>query len=77
MNLKSITIAEAEIQVSFIQLKPILDIFLRGFSLSSCPQHRLKVLLLLNPMSFFKLALSCEQNFSYLDPDSPTFKEPG
>jgi hypothetical protein len=27
-------------------LKPILDIFLRGFSLYSCPQHRLKVLLL-------------------------------
>jgi hypothetical protein len=31
----------------FIQLKPILDIFLRGFSLSSCPQDSLKVLLLL------------------------------
>jgi hypothetical protein len=36
---------EVEIQVSFIQFKPILDIFLRGFSLSS-PQHSLKVLLL-------------------------------
>jgi hypothetical protein len=28
---------------SFTQLKPILDIFLFGFSLSSCPQHSLKV----------------------------------
>jgi hypothetical protein len=27
-------------------VKQILDIFLRGFSLSSCPQHSLKVLLL-------------------------------
>jgi hypothetical protein len=35
--------------VSFIQLKPILDISLRGFSLPSCPQHSLRVLLLLNP----------------------------
>jgi hypothetical protein len=31
-------LSEAEIQF-FIQLKPILDIFLLGFSLSSCPQH--------------------------------------
>jgi hypothetical protein len=37
--------------VSFTQLKPILDIFLRGFSLSS-PQHSLDVLSLLNPTSF-------------------------
>jgi hypothetical protein len=33
-------------RVSFVQLKPILDLFLRGFNLSSCPQHSLKVLLL-------------------------------
>jgi hypothetical protein len=32
-------LSEAEVQgLPFIQLKPILDIFLRGFSLSSCPQ---------------------------------------
>jgi hypothetical protein len=34
-----------------IQLKPILDIFLRGSSVYSYPQHSLKVLLLLNPTS--------------------------
>jgi hypothetical protein len=33
-------------RASFIQLKTILNIFLRGFSLSSCPQHSLKLLLL-------------------------------
>jgi hypothetical protein len=33
-------------RVSYIQLKPILDISLRGFSLSSCPQLSLKVLFL-------------------------------
>jgi hypothetical protein len=38
-----LTLSEAEIQVSFIQFKPILDIFLRGFSLSSCPQYHLRV----------------------------------
>jgi hypothetical protein len=47
-------------RVSLIHLKPILDIFLRGFSLSSCPQHSLKVLLLysrllLNPTCLFKV----------------------
>jgi hypothetical protein len=41
--------------VSFIQLKPILDIFLRGFSLSSCPPHSLKVLLLLNSTCLFEV----------------------
>jgi transcription initiation factor IIE alpha subunit len=30
-------------RVSFTQQKPILDIFLSGFSLSSCPQHSLTV----------------------------------
>jgi hypothetical protein len=49
-------------RVSFIQLKPILDILLRGFSLSSCPQHSLKVLLPL-----LKYVLNCEQNFSFFD----------
>jgi hypothetical protein len=53
----------------FIQLKPILDIFLRGFSPSSCPQHSLKVLLLLNPMCLLKYVSSCEENFSYFNPD--------
>jgi hypothetical protein len=62
-------------RVSFIQLKPILDIFLRGFSLSSCPQHSLKALLLLNPMCLLKCVLDCEKHFSYLDPNPnyPTF----
>jgi hypothetical protein len=52
-------------RVSFIQLKPILDILLHGFSLSSCPQHSLKVLLLLNPMCLLKYVLNCEHNFSF------------
>jgi hypothetical protein len=54
---------------SFIQLKPILDTFLRGFSLSSCPQRSQKVLLLLNPICLLKHVLNCEQNISYFDPD--------
>jgi hypothetical protein len=52
-------------RVSFIELKPILDIFLHGFSHSSCPQHSLKVLLPLNPICLLKYVLSCEQNFSF------------
>jgi hypothetical protein len=43
-----------------------LDIFLRGFSLSSCPQPSLKVLLLLNAMRLLKYVLNCEQKFSFL-----------
>jgi hypothetical protein len=56
-------------RVSLMQLKPILNIFLRSFSLSSCPQHSLKVHLLLNPTCLLKYVLNCEQNFSYFDPD--------
>jgi hypothetical protein len=52
---------------TFIQLKPILDIVLRGFSLSGCPQHSLKVLLLLNPTCLLKYVLNCEQNFSFFN----------
>jgi hypothetical protein len=52
-------------RVSLIQLKPILDIFLHGFSLSSCPKHSLKDLLLLNSMCLFKHVLNCEYNFSF------------
>jgi hypothetical protein len=37
-----------------------LDIFLPGFSLSSCPQHSLKALLLLNPLCLFKYVLKCD-----------------
>jgi hypothetical protein len=55
-------------RVSFVQLKPMLDIVLQDFSLSSCPQHSQKVLLLLNPMYLLKYVLNCEQNFSYFDP---------
>jgi hypothetical protein len=65
--LKTTRTQEAE-----IQLQPILDIFLRGFSLSSCPQHSPKVLLLLNLICLLKQVLSREQNFSYFDPDYPT-----
>jgi hypothetical protein len=51
--------------VSFIQLKPILDKFLWGFSLSSCPQHSLKILTLLNSTCLSKYVLNLERNFSY------------
>lgn len=37
---------EMKSRVSFSQLNPILDIFMRGFSLFSCPEQSLKVLLL-------------------------------
>jgi hypothetical protein len=51
-----------------------LDIFLRGFSLSSSPQHSLKSLLLLNPMYLLKYVrmYSTVNNifrFSYFHPD--------
>jgi hypothetical protein len=46
------------------QLKPILDIFLCGFSLSSCPQNSLKVLLLLNPTRLLKYVINHEQNYA-------------
>jgi CRISPR/Cas system CMR subunit Cmr6 (Cas7 group RAMP superfamily) len=52
-------------RVSFVQLKPISNIFLCGFSLFSCPQHSLKVLLLLNPMCLLKYVLNCKLNFSF------------
>jgi hypothetical protein len=38
------------------QTRPVLHIFLRGFSLSTCPQHSLKVLLL---ESFLILNFMC------------------
>jgi hypothetical protein len=41
----------------------------RRFSLSSCPQHSLKVLLLLNPTCLLKYVFNCEHDFSYFDPD--------
>jgi hypothetical protein len=44
--------------VSFIQLKPILDIFLRSFGLSGYPQHSLKVLLFPNLVCIFKYKYS-------------------
>jgi hypothetical protein len=46
-------------RVSFIQLKPIVDI--------SVSPAALKVLLLLNPTCLY--VLNCERNFSYPDPD--------
>jgi hypothetical protein len=39
--------------------------FLRGFSVFSCPQHSLKVLLLLNPTCLLKHVLNSEKNFSF------------
>jgi hypothetical protein len=48
-------LSEAEMRVSFIQLMPILDIFLRGFSLSSCSQHSLKRPLAPKPHVSFKV----------------------
>jgi hypothetical protein len=56
-----------------IQLKPILDIFLSGFSLSSCPQHSLKVFLLLNPTCLVQTGSEAHQT-SYL---SLGVKRPG
>jgi hypothetical protein len=35
------------------------------FSLSNCPQHSLKALLLLNHMCLLKYVLNCEQNVSF------------
>jgi hypothetical protein len=49
LYLKTIKGQETEIQ-GLHPAHPILDIFLRGFSLSSCPQQSLKVLLLLNSL---------------------------
>lgn len=51
-------LSDAEIQVSFIQLKPVLDSFLCGFGLSSCPQNSLKVILLPNPMRLHRQNIS-------------------
>jgi hypothetical protein len=48
--------SEAEIQGLFH--------LLRGFSLSSCPQHSLKVLLLLNATLLMKYVLNCEEHIS-------------
>lgn len=56
-----------------ILLKPILDIFLHSFSLSSHLQHSLKFLLVRNPMYLLKHVLNCAQNFSYFDLDYLTY----
>jgi hypothetical protein len=69
--LQFLPLSEAETRVSFIQLKPILGIFLFGFSLSIYPQHSLKALwlelfLLLNPVCPLKYVPNCEHNFSFL-----------
>jgi hypothetical protein len=48
-----------ESRVSFAHMKPILDFFLSGFSLFSCPQHSLKVPLLLNSMCILMYVLNC------------------
>lgn len=59
-------------KISLQQFRPlseaeVKDIFLRGFSLCSCPQHTLKVLLLVNRTCVH--VLDCERNFSYFSPD--------
>jgi hypothetical protein len=56
-------------RVSFNPFQASLGYFLAWFSLSSCPQQSLKVLLLLNPMCLLKYVLNCEQNLSYFDLD--------
>jgi hypothetical protein len=58
-------------RVSFIKVEPILDIFLCGVSPSSCPQHSLKVLLLLNHMCVESMYSTVNRivHFSYFDPD--------
>jgi hypothetical protein len=67
-----IPLSEAEIQTILRQTWVNLDMFLRGVSLSSCPQHRLNLLFLLNAILSFKV---CAQlwtkffHFSYLYPD--------
>jgi hypothetical protein len=61
---KFLPLSEVEIQ-GLLQLKPVLDIFLRGSSLFSCPQQSLEVLLLLNPTCLLKCVLNCERNFSF------------
>jgi hypothetical protein len=73
---KCLPLSEAELRVSLIQFKRILDIFLCGFSLFNCPEHSLKFLLLLNPMCLLKYVLNFEENFNfflyyYCDPDYP------
>jgi hypothetical protein len=48
---KSLPQSEAEIQGLLHPAQVDLGHFLRSFGLSNCPQHSLKVLLLLNPKS--------------------------
>jgi hypothetical protein len=66
---KTIQLQAAEIQVPFIQLKPILYIFLCGFSLSSCPQHSLRVVFPLKRKRLLEYVTNFEHNSSYFDPD--------
>lgn len=50
-------LSEAAMQGLFHPAEASLDISLCDFSLSSGPQHRLKVILLLNPTCFFEVCL--------------------
>jgi hypothetical protein len=59
---------ELKFMVSFIHFKPILDIFSCGFSFSSCPQHSLKALMLLNSMCLLNVKELFVFKFSYLIP---------
>jgi hypothetical protein len=52
--------------VSFSHLRPMLDVFLIEFSLSSCPQHSLKFL---RPPNAMYSTVKRIFHFSYFDPD--------
>jgi hypothetical protein len=68
MKIKKISLQQflPQSEASFIQLKPISDSLLRGFSVSSCPQHSLKVPFLLNHMYLFKSIYSTVNRISHV-----------
>jgi hypothetical protein len=67
---KFLPLSEVDIQGLLHPAEANLDIFLRGFSLSSCHQTQSEsplALIPLAPKSHYPL--NCEQNCSYFDPD--------
>jgi hypothetical protein len=64
-------------KISLQQFLPLLETEIQGllhpaqanlvfwFQFSSCPQHSLKALVLLNPTCLLKCILNCEQNFLF------------
>jgi hypothetical protein len=56
ISLKQILpLSEVEIQGLLYKAQDNFGIFMCDFSLSSCPEHGLKLLLLLNPTTLFKV----------------------